>query len=189
MTNDFSEKSRAPEASEEPKNSEEQKSPQKGSMRAFFCKFKSHVAAEKKGIFPQNPHRWSLKKTLFAFFLWFFAVFFLVLFLGETFWPALFPNAALISGAVIFGSGLFLIFGSCIIRARYGLLVEFAFALTARTGLPLAAALAFFGAFDNILFNAVVLTMVAFYLAMLPFEVWMMLPVGQKSTGPPATKE
>lgn len=67
-------------------------------------------------------------------------------------------------------------------------MVDFAVSMAIRTGIPLVAALVFFLAFDNIIFNVTVLTMVVFYLAMLPFEVWVMLPGSRKKAEKPATE-
>ena len=160
----------------------------KWSVRRFFHALRSQIQAEKNGFFPSQPSRWGVGTTLFAFFLLFSAVFCVVLIVGEAFWPAFFPKAAFFSGGVILFTGLFLIFTSCIIKSKYGVIVDFAVSMAIRTGIPLAAALAFFWVFDNIILNVTILTMVVFYLAMLPFEVWVMLPGSRKSAEKPAPK-
>lgn len=90
---------------------------------------------------------------------------------------AKFPGRAILyAAAAVFLAGNLCIAVTYYCKKRYGALVEMTAASAVRTGIPLLAVLAFYLSFDKITFRAAVLSLAAFYVLSLPFEVWIGLP-------------
>lgn len=165
-----------------------QKFEKKDKKNSFFDDSKlirDRIKAEQRGDFPSQPARFSEKKTFLLFFFWFLTVFIAIFTVGTFFWPKILPKSALYAGSVSFFSGFILIFVVFYCKKKYGALIEFAVSTFVRTGIPLIAALVFFLTFDKILFNFTVLTLALFYLLLIPFEVWVLLPRLSKSENKP----
>ncbi|MGI5831386.1 MAG: hypothetical protein ACOX6D_02470 [Thermoguttaceae bacterium] len=137
---------------------------------------KDRFRRETDGKFPASPSRFSLSTALFFYWIYAAVIYGGAVCLIRFFCEAYPLRAAFYAGGVVFTAGNLAICCAFYCKKKYGALVELLVSLAVRTGLPLAVALVLCCTMDKILGRAVILTLAAFYVLTLPFEVWVTLP-------------
>lgn len=118
--------------------------------------------------------RFSLGKSLGIFLGYWLVVFFLIVSGGKVLGQKDFYIPAGIAGGILLASGFFYLLSLYFTRRRFANpLFGFLVGIVAKTGVPLVAALVIYCVLGKILFNKTAVTLVIFYMFVMPFEIWL----------------